>query len=117
MKILIGYDGSECADAALDDLMRAGLPEVAEAQILTVAEVWLPPPPPTIDEVVQQARQVKVPADLKRVYSRVAAAIEAAQEKVERARDRVLANFPSWRWCLGLTTRWCFTTPPVLFAR
>jgi len=99
MKILIGYDGSECADAALDDLMRAGLPEVAEAQILTVAEVWLPPPPPTIDEVVQQARQVKVPADLKRVYSRVAAAIEAAQEKVERARDRVLANFPSWSVC------------------
>jgi len=27
MKILIGYDGSHCADAALDDLRRAGLPE------------------------------------------------------------------------------------------
>jgi hypothetical protein len=25
-KILIGYDGSECADAALDDLTHAGLP-------------------------------------------------------------------------------------------
>ena len=25
MKILIGYDGSECADAALEDLRRAGL--------------------------------------------------------------------------------------------
>lgn len=25
MKVLIGYDGSECADAALLDLQRAGL--------------------------------------------------------------------------------------------
>lgn len=27
MKILIAYDGSECAEAALDDLQRAGLPQ------------------------------------------------------------------------------------------
>ncbi len=31
MKILIGYEGSECATAALDDLMRAGLPSKADA--------------------------------------------------------------------------------------
>lgn len=96
MKILIGYDGSDCADAALDDLMRAGLPEIAEAEILSVAEVWLPPPPPSIDEMVQQAREVKVPADLKRVYSRIKAAVKAAQQSVERARDRVKTNFPKW---------------------
>ena len=29
MKILIGYDGSDCADAALDDLTHAGLPDKA----------------------------------------------------------------------------------------
>jgi hypothetical protein len=34
MKILIAYDGSDCADAALDDLQRAGLPADAEAQIV-----------------------------------------------------------------------------------
>ena len=27
MKILIAYDGSECADSALIDLQRAGLPD------------------------------------------------------------------------------------------
>jgi hypothetical protein len=32
MKILVGYDGSECADAALDDLLMAGLP--SDAQIV-----------------------------------------------------------------------------------
>jgi len=37
MKILIGYDGSDSADAALDDLQRAGLSDVAEALIVSVA--------------------------------------------------------------------------------
>ena len=31
MKILIAYDGSECAESAIDDLKRAGLPRRAEA--------------------------------------------------------------------------------------
>ena len=43
MKILIAYDGSRYAEAALDDLTRAGLPTDVEAHILSVAEVWLPP--------------------------------------------------------------------------
>jgi nucleotide-binding universal stress UspA family protein len=44
MKILIAYDGSECADAALLDLQRAGLPRRAAAIVLAVTESWLPPP-------------------------------------------------------------------------
>src|SRR5262252_3421546 len=44
MKILVGYDGSECADAALDDLRRAGLPSDAQIKVLSVVESWLPPP-------------------------------------------------------------------------
>ena len=47
MKILIGYDGSECADAALDDLAQAGLAGSGEVHILSVADVWLPPPQPS----------------------------------------------------------------------
>ena len=42
MKLLIGYDGSQCANAALDDLRRAGLPREAQAIILSVFERWLP---------------------------------------------------------------------------
>ncbi len=41
MRLLIGYDGSKFANAALDDLSRAGLPRDAEAIILTVSELWL----------------------------------------------------------------------------
>ena len=70
MRILIGYDGSECADAALDDLMQAGLPANAEAHILSVAEVWLPPPPPSSYDIVNQARATGSQAELERQYAR-----------------------------------------------
>jgi len=43
-KVMIAYDGSECADAALDDLRRAGLPEKAHAIVVSLVENWLPPP-------------------------------------------------------------------------
>jgi nucleotide-binding universal stress UspA family protein len=97
MKILIGYDGSLCADAALDDLGRAGLPQSAEAQIISVAEIWLPPPPPSSYEIVEQAREVKVPSDLRRVYSKGCKAAKQALASAERARDRVTAMFPNWQ--------------------
>jgi nucleotide-binding universal stress UspA family protein len=42
MKILVAYDGSHGADAALDDLPRAGLPDDAEILVLTVAEGAIP---------------------------------------------------------------------------
>jgi nucleotide-binding universal stress UspA family protein len=97
MKILIGYDGSECADAALDDLMQAGLPANAEAHILSVAEVWLPPPPPSSYEIVEQARQAKTQAELERHYVRDCRAAKDALALAERARDRVQTNFPGWK--------------------
>ena len=96
MKLLIAYDESECADAALDDLSRAGLPEKVEAHILSIAEVWLPPPPPSTYEIIEQAREVKVPADLRHVYSKGSEAAKAALAAAERARDRVKAVFPRW---------------------
>src|SRR5688500_11914139 len=39
MKLLVGYDGSACADAALQDLRRAGLPASGEAIVLSVADL------------------------------------------------------------------------------
>jgi nucleotide-binding universal stress UspA family protein len=44
MKILIGYDGSEHAEAAIADLDRAGLPQAAEAFVAAVSESLLPVP-------------------------------------------------------------------------
>lgn len=96
MKIVIGYDGSACAEAALDDLQRAGLPPQAEATIISVTELWLPPPPPSSYEIVEQARAVHVPADLKTVYMEDSPSVEEAQSLAERASRRVRSKFPGW---------------------
>jgi nucleotide-binding universal stress UspA family protein len=97
MKILIGYDGSECADAALDDLTHAGLPLNGEAHILAVAEVWLPPPPPSAYEIIEEARKAKSPAALQRDYAKGCGAAKEALGLAERARDRVQTKFPEWK--------------------
>lgn len=96
MKILIGYDGSGCAEAALDDLQRAGLPSEAEGLVLSVTEVSLPPPPPSSYEILEQARAVHVPADITRVYAKGSPAVQEAQSVAERAAARLRANFPGW---------------------
>jgi nucleotide-binding universal stress UspA family protein len=44
MKVLVAYDGSQCADAALDDLRSAGLTSDAQIKVMSVVENWLPPP-------------------------------------------------------------------------
>ncbi|MBK8464768.1 MAG: universal stress protein [Chloracidobacterium sp.] len=43
MRILIGYNGSDAARAALQDLRYAGFPDDTEALLLTVSEFWLEP--------------------------------------------------------------------------
>lgn len=97
MKILIGYDGSECADAALDDLTHAGLPPTGEAHIMAIAEVWLPPPPPSAYEILEEARKAKSPAELQRDYAKNCGAAKEALALAQRALDRVQTNFPKWK--------------------
>lgn len=43
MRILIGYNGNEHSDAAIDDLRHTGLPDRTEALVLTIAEMCFPP--------------------------------------------------------------------------
>ena len=43
MRILIAYDGSSGADAALADLQRAGFPNEVETIVISVADVCLWP--------------------------------------------------------------------------
>jgi len=97
MRILIAYDGSDCAEAALDDLTQAGLPETAEAIVMSITEIWLPPPPVSSYEIVEQAMSVHVPADLKKVYVKGSHAVKKAKALAERGVARVSAAFPKWK--------------------
>ncbi|MFT3744817.1 MAG: universal stress protein [Pyrinomonadaceae bacterium] len=60
MNLLIAYDGSHSAEAALDDLSRTGLPSYGNALVVSVAELWLPPPDstgendPILEELVEK---------------------------------------------------------------
>jgi nucleotide-binding universal stress UspA family protein len=91
MKILIAYDGSSCADAALEDLRYAGLLPVAEAVIMTVADVFLPPP-----SSQGSAFPAQVPVAVQRAWAQAAHALEEAHALARQARTRVLTYFPTW---------------------
>jgi nucleotide-binding universal stress UspA family protein len=96
MKVLIAYDGSGCADAALDDLRRAGLPKVVEALVISVAEVWLPPPPPSSYEIVEAAEEARTPAELEKAYWQHSPAVNGARQLASQARARLERSFPEW---------------------
>lgn len=95
MKILIAYDGSESADIAIDSLQRAGLPaENVEALVVSVGEVWLPPP--SSDEVDDPfPLQQNVPG-LREARKRAAQVIEEAEHLAHRGSKRVQQIFSGW---------------------
>ena len=93
MKILIAYDGSESADIGIAHLGRAGLPLEADALVVSVAEVWLPPPG---DEVIDDTYSLQVSASLERTRAHAAKIVEHAQQLSESAGKRVRHIFPGW---------------------
>ncbi len=88
MKILIGYDGSLLADAALDDLQRAGLHADVEALILMIAEFWLPPP--MDDDSLE-----KCPPDASSKSAKKA--VTEAETLSRYAKERLQSSFPEWK--------------------
>ncbi|MBK8148752.1 MAG: universal stress protein [Acidobacteria bacterium] len=88
-RILIGYDGSGFADAAIDDLKNAGLPADVEALVLSVAEVWLPPR----DEGKEPEF---VTPELARSYKHNLGILQNSRELADAAAVRLRAMFPTW---------------------
>ena len=88
MKILIAYDGSEYADDAIENLPSAGLPQRAEVLVMSVADVFLPPPikeedifPPHEPEVVRRA------------HERAEQKLGEAEEMAKRASEQINEPF------------------------
>lgn len=100
MRILIGYDGSSCADAALDDLRRAGLPRNAEVVIFAVSERWLPAlsnhePIGSLDHSSSNS----IIGDSKSRQTQAAAGVVPVSEAGSLAlagRARLQPRFPAW---------------------
>ena len=90
MKVLIGYDGSTGAEAALTDLRRAGLPSSVEAVVLSVADVWLPPDEANTPSLASLAPQVRT------ARAQAAHWLAKARDTALRGAEQVKAEFPNW---------------------
>lgn len=97
MRILIGYDGSNCSDAALDDLKSAGLPETeVEATVLSVAEVWLPPSPEN-ESLSEHEEDLQTSQQPSKTYEKNAKASCEAETLAKHAQSRLIKMFPAWK--------------------
>src|ERR1043165_5977304 len=92
IKVLIVYDGSENAEAALDDLSRAGLPGGVEA-LVVVTDVCLPSSPEDISRTVADRRMLVLKSGLS---SFVPALRDVEEERVMsyKAERRLRSMFP-----------------------
>jgi len=79
--LIVAYDGSSYADAAIDDLRRAGLGDDVVAIVVSVPDRWVLELPEAIDEVDEPTRRSVMEA---REYARVGA-------------ERLSSLFPRWR--------------------
>jgi nucleotide-binding universal stress UspA family protein len=92
MRLLIGYDGSECAAVALADLHRAGLPAKVEAVVMSVADVWAGP----IGSPAEPVRSEWLAKAIERAHVERMRAIEDARAEADSAARRLRLEFPEW---------------------
>lgn len=91
MKLLIAYDGSACADEAITDLQRMGLPDDVEAIVLSVADTWILP-----------TANSKAPTPmgsstaLREARASVEAMLQKAKQNASIATERVQQLFHNW---------------------
>lgn len=90
MKLLIAFDGSDHADAALRDLPRAGLPAQVDATVLSAADVFSPPNSANGHMASEAARAME------RSLARIEEAVTQARTLAEQGAVLLRAEFPNW---------------------
>jgi nucleotide-binding universal stress UspA family protein len=94
MKILVAYDGSEWANAALEDLKHAGLDSDAEVLVMSVADVFVPDP---VNDGRDNGLPVHVPDAVRRAHERARHELEQAEVLAGIACEKLKSLFPGWR--------------------
>lgn len=103
-KLLIAFDGSTCAEQAIDDLQKAGLPRFCAAEVLTIADFWLPKP-----AAGESSSNTTVPPGIGKAYEHAAQSLAEAREWARRGEQRVREIFPLWdiqTRALDITPAW-----------
>src|SRR5688500_6707213 len=96
MRVLIAYDGSGHADAAVDDLRRAGLPREAEALLVSVADGLVGSYIPVAEAAGPAATLRRVTSVVELAREQAVSLLAEAREAAERARRKVVSFLPGW---------------------
>ncbi len=95
MKVLIGYDGSESADAALDELQRAALPADTEILVVAVGSIWMPPTDiASLPEAAMMSRRVA--GTMAQLQTQAEQTLKETEATANKAAARIRADFPNW---------------------
>ena len=94
MKILIASDGSECSDAAIIDLRRAGLPAAAEALVFSVAQIS--PQVEMVPSGVEMAGPGMIFPQQWESKELIDHQLKQAQSFAAEAAGRLRLDFPGW---------------------
>ncbi|HWN93541.1 MAG TPA: universal stress protein [Methylomirabilota bacterium] len=91
-RLLIAYDGSPAADAAINDLSCAALPPELDVTVMSVADVYLPPNARTPEAAVPEIPPLLV----QRAREKALQTVNAHRALAEGASARIKTMFPKW---------------------
>ena len=98
MKLLIGYDGSECAEAALAGVGDAGLPKEGDAIVLCVADVWPQlAGPESVAASLGGGAADWSPVDFHRARKKAREELGKAREIARRGAETLHRLLPGWQ--------------------
>lgn len=94
-KIVLGYDGSHAARAAMDELVCAFLPDSMEAVVMSVAEVWLPAD--ELNKPVEAAGSNSDARTSEDPYARPRSILNESRNTAWEGAQRLTQKFPHWK--------------------
>lgn len=96
MKVMIGYDGSSYADAAIEDLRCAGLPRDSEVLVVSTTDLSAVNQPISEFDMHSLVSQ-RADAVLRSVKGFRGQAIREAEISASKAVERLRRQFPEWK--------------------
>lgn len=96
VRLLLGYDGSSYADAALDDLRRAGLPRDVEALIVSVGDAAIDGPLASHELIEKAFVSKSVETVIEHANKQAAQSMEEANRLSSIASERLRSCFQDW---------------------
>lgn len=97
VKLLIGYDGSSDADAAIEDLVHAGLPDDVEALLVSVWDSPTVAPFASHDVIERAVVGDRLMSIVNQANLQLSEETKRLNELIVNADERLRSDFPSWQ--------------------